>query len=126
VTWLTFGVRHSLGDAGRGVGGDTRAVVPVVRRRVLDGDVLPGGTTVVSLQRDPAADRVVLGTDDGAQRMLCREDSLLVAYRAPPEEAPGERVRGWAAGVWLMRRATRPAKSGRSQGSADITARGRG
>lgn len=49
---------------------------------LAEGDVLPDGERVVSVQRDPAAQRVVLATDDGRRRMLYREDRLVMAYRA--------------------------------------------
>jgi hypothetical protein len=46
---------------------------------LAEGDVLPGGQRVMSVQRDPAADRVVVATDDGKRRMLYRDDQLVVA-----------------------------------------------
>ncbi len=43
---------------------------------LAEGDILPGGILVVSVQRDAAAGRVVLGSHDGGQRILYREDRL--------------------------------------------------
>ncbi len=58
---------------------------------LAEGDVLPGGERVVSVQRDPALCRVAVVTSDGARRTLYREDRLVVARRAVPDPA------GWIA-----------------------------
>ncbi len=76
---------------------------------VAEGDVLPGGEKVVSVQRDPAADRVSVGTDDGARLTLRRDDRIVVVSRALIGRAvPGGRVATFVDGVRQarLRRAT--------------------
>jgi hypothetical protein len=56
---------------------------------LAEGDVLPSGARVVSVQRDPTTSHVVLGTDDGAQRALYCEDRLIVVHRPTADIAVG-------------------------------------
>jgi len=62
---------------------------------VTEGDVFPDGATVVSVQRDPTVGQVTMRTNDGARRVLRRDDGIVLAYRAravnatPPRPMPG-------------------------------------
>ncbi len=56
--------------------------------RLAEGDWLPNRTRVVSIHRDPANERVTIGTDDGVQRSVHRDDRLIVG----PTANPGTRV----------------------------------
>jgi hypothetical protein len=49
---------------------------------LTEGDVLPGGERIISMQRDPGLDRVAVVTSDGARRVLYRDDWLVVGQRA--------------------------------------------
>lgn len=80
---------------------------------LAEGDTLPGGAKVVSVHRDPAADRVLVGTDDGGQRMLYRQDKLVVDHLSPGRTTA--RHSGWAR--WLIFGRRRPGR-GRHRASS--------
>lgn len=68
-----------------------RADRSVVTRRLCmrvwllaEGSVLPGGATVLSVQRDPMAYRVSVATDDGLRWTLPGDVQVAVAQRADP------------------------------------------
>jgi hypothetical protein len=69
---------------------------------VAEGDVLPGGETVLSVLRDPAADRVTIATTDGERRELHRQDRLVISRRAVPDVVTRP---GWRVGARRTRRA---------------------
>lgn len=74
---------------------------------VAEGDVLPGGETVLSVLRDSAADRVTIATTDGERHELRREDRLVISRRAVPDVVArrGSRVGAFVATVRRTRRA---------------------
>jgi len=73
---------------------------------LAEGDVLPGGVRVVSVQRESAAGPVVVGSGDGGQRVLYREDRLVVAHRVATNGMTGSAGQvGWLVGG--LRRARR-------------------
>jgi hypothetical protein len=47
-----------------------------------EGDLLPGGEKVLSVQRDAYTGRVWVASDDGSRRELRRDDRVVVARRA--------------------------------------------
>jgi hypothetical protein len=87
---------------------------------LAEGDVLPGGERVLTVQRDPALYRVAVTTSDGARRTLYREDWLVVARRACPDATadPGRGAAVLDGGLpvdgradvvgWLVRAASHP------------------
>jgi hypothetical protein len=81
--------------------------VCVLAWSVAEGDVLPGGETVLSVLRDPAADRVTIATTDGERRELRRQDRLVISRRAVPDvlTRPGWRVGAFVATARRTRRA---------------------
>lgn len=94
------------GQTRGGTGGETAAGVRRASVVAGRGDVLPGGVRVVSVQRDSAAGRVVVGSGDGGQRILYREDRLVVAHRVAIDGTTGSaRHIGWLVGG--LRRARR-------------------
>ena len=73
---------------------------------LAEEDVLAPGVRVVSVQRESAAGRVVVGSGDGGQRILYREDRLVVAHRVAIDGTTGSaRHVGWL--VSGLRRARR-------------------
>jgi hypothetical protein len=62
-----------------------------------EGDLLPGGVRVVSVQRDPVRGVASVGTPDGMRR-FGREDRVVVACRAGMD---GVSRRGWRLGVFV-------------------------
>jgi hypothetical protein len=67
--------------------------VCVLAWSLVEGDVLPGGEMVVSVQREPVGGVVMLATDDGGRRVLGRDDRVVVVRR------PVWRVRRFIAAV---------------------------
>jgi hypothetical protein len=66
---------------------------------LAEGDVLPGGTAVVSVQRDPARGVASVATDDGTRHRYGREDRVMVARRGVADAMvrPGWRVGAFVA-----------------------------
>ncbi len=93
----------------RGVAGVT-ARADLRAWSLAEGDVLAGGARIVSVQRDPAADRVRVATDHGWRWTLRRQDPVVVAVRGVVDT--GARRGGWAARL-LRWDPTRPAKERR-------------
>ena len=65
---------------------------------LAEGDVLPGGETVVALWRNPIAEEVTIVCDDGERVTTHRETRVVVAYRAV-NDAPTRP--GWRVGVFV-------------------------
>lgn len=81
---------------------------------LAEDNTLPGGAKVVSVHRDPAGNRVLVGTDDGGQRMLYRLDRLVVDHLA------ATRGRDGASG-WTRALVTGLRRPGRGQHRANST-----
>lgn len=68
---------------------------------LAEGDLLPGGERVVSVQPDPARGGVLIGTDDGGPpRWYLGAARVVVAHRAAvggPVVRPGSRVAAFLA-----------------------------
>ena len=65
---------------------------------VAEGDVLPGGETVLSVLRNPAADRITIATTDGERRELHRQERLVISQRAVPDAVARP---GWRVGAFI-------------------------
>ena len=65
---------------------------------LAEGDLLPGGQTVIALWRNPVADEVTICCDDGERLTTHRDTRLVVAYRAVPDVVTRP---GWRVGVFV-------------------------
>ena len=64
--------------------------------QLAEGDLLPGGETVLSIQRNAATGAVRYATDDGGTRVLDREARVVVARRVVEDALLCQRRRvGW-------------------------------
>ena len=74
---------------------------------LAEGDVLPGGETVVALHRNPVAEEVTICCDDGERVTTHRETRIVVAYRTVNDAVTRP---GWRVGVFIstVRRRQRP------------------
>jgi hypothetical protein len=86
---------------------------------LAEGDVLPGGETVLAVQRNPVSGLVSLTADDGSYRRFGRDDRVVVARRGLADAVADSAGRpGWrvAAFVASVRRGRRPCSVVRSGG----------
>jgi hypothetical protein len=66
---------------------------------LAEGDVLPGGAAVVSVQRDPARGVASVATDDGIRHRYDRQDRVVVARRSVADAVTRPR---WRIGVFVI------------------------
>lgn len=67
---------------------------------LTEGDVLAGGTRVLSVQREPVTGRVEVATDDGRRRVLYRDDRMVAVHRlAADTMTRNGRVRAFLGGI---------------------------
>jgi hypothetical protein len=83
--------------------------VCVLAWSLAEGDLLPGGETVISVLREPVTGLVSVACDDGTRRRLSREDRVIVARRAVPDAVvrPGWRIGAFVAAARARRHASR-------------------
>lgn len=55
---------------------------------LAEGDLLPGGETVLSVQRNPVSGMVSITATDGTHRRFHRDDRVTIAARRAAARAP--------------------------------------